>query len=403
VVLFPLVARGEIDQRPLPLDVVPAFARLQWPNDLTGADRGLHLDVRPLVVAHAGDGSGRLFVATQHGAIFVLAGDAKSAQPQMFLDLRERVSFDEKINEEGFMDLAFHPNFKENGQFFVYYTDSRADQPKRRSVISRFRVDATDPTRGDPASEEVLLHVEQPYWNHNGGTLAFGPEGYLYIVLGDGGAGNDPHMNGQNLQSLLGKILRIDVDHQDPGRAYAIPADNPFAGQKDLARGEIWAYGLRNVWRLTFDRETGQAWAADVGQNLWEEINLIHRGGNYGWNLREGKHPFGPGGVPAVAHLVDPIWEYGREDGKSITGGYVYRGKRVPELAGAYLYGDYVSGKIWALWYDADSKTVTANRLIRESGPPIITFGEDDQGEVYFATQEGQILQFVSAGGSPPS
>lgn len=389
-------AYAEVDQRPLEVEIEPAFPKLTWPDELTGVDNGLQLDVRPLVITGAGDGSNRLFVATQHGVIFVWENDPQVEQPEVFLDLRDRVSFDPAINEEGFMGLAFHPKFAENGQFFVYYTASREQDPSRRSHVSRFRVSSTDPDQADPESEKILMSIPQPYWNHNGGTVVFGPDGFLYIVLGDGGLGGDPHMNGQNLRTLLGAILRIDVDRTDEGQQYAIPDDNPFVGHGDKARGEIWAYGLRNVWRLTFDRQTGLAWGADVGQKLWEEINIIRRGGNYGWNLREGQHPFGPGGTEESPHYIEPIWEYDRSGGKSITGGHVYRGSWAPELEGAYLYADYVSGRIWALWYDAETEQVTANRVIRETGMPVITFGEDDQGEQYYTTQAGEIFKFAS-------
>jgi glucose/arabinose dehydrogenase len=258
-------------------------------------------------------------------------------------------------------------------------------------VISRFKVSKDDPNKADPASEEELLRVEHPYWNHKGGTICFGPDGYLYITLGDGGAGNDPHNNGQNLQTLLGKVLRIDVDKKDGGLKYGIPKDNPFIGKlannKPIALPEIYCYGLRNVWRMSFDRQTGQFWIADVGQNLWEEINLGVKGGNYGWNLREAKHEFAPNSLsgPSAA-LIEPIWEYHHDIGKSITGGNVYRGKKHPELVGHYLYADYVSGKIWALKYDEAKKAVVANRSIPYAGPnlPIISFGEDEAGEVYF-------------------
>ncbi len=391
-------AAAEVDQRPLDVDIVPAFPRLQWPDDLTGADRGLLREVRPLVITGAGDGSNRLFVATQHGTIHVWKNDPQVEQAPLFLDIRDRVSFDESRNEEGLLGLAFHPQFEENGEFFVHYTASRENQPKRRSIVSRFRVSSTDPQRADPDSEEVLLRISQPYENHNGGTVVFGPDGFLYIVLGDGGKADDPHMHGQNLQTLLGTILRIDVNRAEGDLPYAIPADNPFVGQGVLARGEIWAYGLRNVWRLTFDHQTGVAWGADVGQNLWEEINIIRRGGNYGWNLREGLHPFGPGGSEPSPHFIEPIWEYDREAGKSITGGHVYRGASAPQLEGAYLYADYVSGRVWALWYDHSSEQVTANRVIREIGQPVITFGEDDQGEQYYSTQAGDIFRFASPG-----
>lgn len=376
--------------------IVPALPQLKWPADLTGSQSGRNLDVRPLVVTGAGDGSGRLFVGTQHGTIHVFGPNSDGSDRQLFADLRDRVSFDPKINEEGFLGLAFHPDFATTGEVFVNYTGLHEGDRERRSVVSRFRVSPNDANRLDIESEEILLEIPQPFWNHNGGTVTFGPDGCLYICLGDGGAAFDPQMNSQNLQSLLGKILRIDIDRQEGGRPYAIPADNPFVGHPQLARGEIWAYGLRNVWRLSFDRKTGAAWAGDVGQDQWEEINLIERGGNYGWNLREGRHPFGPGGFPACRKLLDPIWEYDHSVGKSITGGHVYRGKAIPELSGHYLYGEYVTGQIWALKYDMGSGKVTANRMLRASGGPITTFGEDDAGESYFATQPGEIFKFAA-------
>jgi glucose/arabinose dehydrogenase len=259
-----------------------------------------------------------------------------------------------------------------------------------------------DPDRADPDSEEEILRVERPFWNHDGGTLCFGPDGYLYVVLGDGGAANDPFRNGQNLKTFLGKILRLDVGRKDPGKTYAVPKDNPFVGRAD-ALPEIWAYGVRNPWRIAFDRETKDLWAADVGQNLYEEIDLITRGGNYGWNLREGLHPFGPEGVGPRKDLIDPIWEYHHDVGKSITGGPVYRGDRLPELRGHYLYADYVSGKIWALRYDPHKRRVVANRPIRDRSLPIMSFGEDDKGDAYLLTYSatGQgVYRFVrSAGG----
>jgi len=387
---------AEVDQRPLEVLIEPAFPELDWPDWLTGAEEGLARKLWPIVITGAGDGKNRMFVASQYGSIHLFDNSPQAKQVTTFLDIRDQVAYDPNENEEGLLGLAFHPQFAKNQQFFVFYTAARKKGDARRSVISRFRVSADDPNRADPESEEILLTVPQEYWNHNGGTITFGPDGFLYIALGDGGAGNDPHMNGQNLQTLLAAILRIDIDHRDEKLAYAIPSDNPFAKEKKLARGEIWAYGLRNVWRMSFDRATGTFWAADVGQNLWEEINIIHRGGNYGWNLREGRHAFGPGGRGPRENLVDPIWDYGREYGKSITGGCVYRGTKVPRLAGAYLYADYVSGHVWALWYDAATNQVTANRTLRESGAPVVTFGEDDHGEVYFTSPQGDILKFSS-------
>jgi glucose/arabinose dehydrogenase len=238
------------------------------------------------------------------------------------------------------------------------------------------------------------MRIKQPFWNHNGGTVEFGPDGYLYVGLGDGGAANDPLGNGQNLETLLGSILRIDVDRQQEGRPYAIPPDNPFV-EAPGARPEIWAYGLRNVWRLSFDEPTGTMWAADVGQNLWEEINIIRRGGNYGWNLREGMHPFGDDGSGPRPDLIEPVWEYHHDIGKSITGGMVYRGDRVPALRGYYLYADYVSGRFWALRYDHDQQRVVENRPIRSGeSKPIVTFGEDETGEVYCSDAFGMIYMF---------
>jgi quinoprotein glucose dehydrogenase len=264
-------------------------------------------------------------------------------------------------------------------------------------VISRFHVSRDDPQTGDPGSEEELMRFKQPYWNHNGGTVLFGPDGYFYIVLGDGGKGGDPHGNGQNLATLFGSILRIDVDSRDSGLPYSVPKDNPFVGLDPSYRGEIWAYGLRNVWRMSFDRQTDVCWAADVGQSDYEEINIIVPGGNYGWNLREGRHRYGKNGSEPRADLIEPVWEYNHDIGKSITGGCVYRGKTVPELQGAYLYADYVTGKMWALWYDYTEERVTANRMILPGGRPVTTFGEDDAGEVYFATEDGGIFRFASS------
>lgn len=401
--LVPASVFAEVEQRPLDVRVVPAFPRLQWPGWVRGLDKGLARDPRPLLLTGAGDGTNRIFVVSQYGSVHVWPNDPQAEEMKTFFDIRDRVQYHDKENEEGFLGLAFHPRYKENGQFFVYYTAKRhrQDDP-HMSIISRFRVSSDDPNRGDPQSEEILMRIRQPYWNHNGGTIVFGPDGYLYVGLGDGGARDDPHGNGQNLRTLLGSILRIDVDRKDEGRAYAIPKDNPFAGRGRDARGEIWAYGIRNVWRIAFDRLTGDLWAGDVGQDLWEEIDIIRRGGNYGWNLREGMHPATPktpgmpAGSPPRPDLIEPIWEYHHDVGKSITGGHVYRGREVPELEGAYLYADYVTGQIWALWHDMNKQQVTANREIQPKGTPVMSFGEDDEGEVYFVTQEGGIYKFAS-------
>jgi glucose/arabinose dehydrogenase len=396
------VPAAEVDQRPIDVKVVNAFPDLKWPDWLLGVEEGKSRDPRPLLLMGAGDGTNRIFVGSEHGTVHILPNDPKAAEMQTFLDIRDRVQYDDRQNEEGFLGLAFHPKFKENGEFFVYYTAKPTPENPHLSVISRFRISKDDPNKADPKSEEVIMTIKQPFWNHNGGTIVFGPDGYLYIGLGDGGLRDDPHGNGQNMNALLGKILRIDVDHKDAGLGYAIPKDNPFAGQPGK-RGEIWASGIRNVWRIAFDRATGDLWAGEVGQDTWEEIDIITRGGNYGWNLRESMHPFTPKnkpnqkGSPPRADLIEPIWEYHHDVGKSITGGHVYRGKQLPELDGAYVYADYVTGQIWALWYDRDKKQVTANRTILEKGLPVLSFGEDDNGEVYFLTQAGGIYKFESA------
>ncbi len=349
---------------------------------------------RPIVVTHANDGSNRLFVASQIGKIYCFENKADVAEPNLYLDIEESVRYIDKENEEGLLGFAIHPNYKKNGQFFLFYTTT--DEP-HVSVISRFTVSSTDPSKADPDSEVELMRIPQPFWNHNGGTLAFGHDGYLYIALGDGGKANDPFKNGQNLATLNGSVLRIDVDKKSKDHNYAIPADNPFVGLKE-ARPEIYAYGFRNVWRLSFDRETGALYAADVGQNIWEEINIVVKGGNYGWNLREAKHKFGDNGSEASDKLIDPIFEYHHDVGKSITGGHVYRGSAVPSLKGMYMYADYVSGKVWALEHTSSGK-ILGNHEIKSMNLPIITFGEDEQGEVYLTTQLGGgiIYKFATA------
>jgi len=404
-----VVTDGAVSQFPVgdpanPVEVTPlaiktevAFPNLKWTDWKSEDAAGKPIPLRPIVLTHANDGSGRVFVATQHGVIHHFPNVQNADKTTVFLDLQDRVKYDDKQNEEGFLGLAFHPKFKENGEFFVYYTRKT---PNLTNIVSRFRVRKDDPSKADPASEEELLRMAKPYWNHDGGTIAFGPDGMLYIAVGDGGAANDPHNNGQNLNTLLGKILRIDVNAKDAGKAYAIPQDNPFVG-KEGARPEIWAYGVRNPWRIHFDTKTGKLWMGEVGQNLYEEICIITRGGNYGWNLRESYHPFGVQGVPHRPDLVEPIWEYHHDLGKSITGGPVYRGKRLPELDGAYLYADYVSSKIWALWYDEAKGRVVANRPIQDPGLAVLSFGEGPDGDVYFlvATPTGQgIHRFARAG-----
>jgi len=376
----PTASTAAVDVSPLALRTEIAFPDLKWLGWQFETDAGKPNPLRPIFLTHAGDGTNRVFVIVQHGVIYVFPNDQAAHEAKIFLDLRDRVVYDDNQNEEGLLGLAFHPKFKDNGELFVYYTPK---SPKLTNVVSRFRLRKDDPTKADPASEERLLSIKKPFWNHDGGTLCFGSDGYLYFTHGDGGAANDPHDNGQNLNSWLGKIHRIDVDRRDPGLKYAIPKDNPFAGRRDV-RPEIWAYGLRNVWRMAFDG--GTLWAADVGQELWEEINLIQRGGNYGWNRREGRHPFGPRPSGPLPEYIEPIWEYHHDLGKSITGGCVYRGQRLPELTGHYLYGDYVSCKLWALLYDHGAQRVIANRSIQDPNVPVFSFGQDERGEVYFLT-----------------
>jgi hypothetical protein len=362
----------------LPLKPVLAYPNLKWagwePVDSDGRPQGF----RAIVVTEPRDGQHRIYVGEQHGAIWSFDNQPDVTESKLFLDIRDRVTYSDRQNEEGFLGMAFHPKYQENGYLYVYYTA----KPGQLSVISRFQRKKDDPTQADPASEQKILTIPQPFWNHNGGTICFGPDGMLYVALGDGGAGNDPYENGQNLKSLLGSILRLDVDHSEDGKPYAIPKDNPFLHDKD-AQPEIYAYGLRNPWRIAFDHDTGHLWCADVGQNLWEEIDIIKRGGNYGWNRREGTHPFGSKKI-ADADVSDPIWEYDHEVGKSITGGFVYRGKSLPQLSGKYVYADYVTGKLWALKYDESKQSLISNEAIPSEKLPVITFGEDAEGELYF-------------------
>jgi len=268
--------------------------------------------------------------------------DASITEAPTWMDIREQVH--DRGNEEGLLSMAFHPKFAENGQFFLYYT---ATGP-RRSELTRFTVDRAS-GKPDLRSAKVLLEIPQPYSNHNGGTVLFGPDGMLYLSIGDGGAANDPHNHGQNPSTLLGTVIRIDVDRTTDGKPYAVPSDNPFVGNAKAAP-EVWAYGLRNVWRMSFDRATGKLYGGDVGQNAWEEIDIIQRGGNYGWNVREGRHAFAPARPGAFStDFIEPIAEYGHGDGVSVTGGFVYRGARFPTLTGVYLYADYAFGTIWGL------------------------------------------------------
>lgn len=355
------------------LAVEPAFPALAF-------RRPVHLTFPP-------DGTDRLFVTLQAGRIMVFENDEEVSKAQEFLDIRERVS--DRGNEEGLLGLAFDPDYRRNGYFYVYYT---AGDP-RRSVVSRFSVSDEEPERADPASEMPILQVRQPFANHNGGQILFGPDGFLYIGLGDGGGRGDSAGNAQDPSTLLGAILRIDVGTLDSKGTYTVPADNPFAGSGGGARGEIWAYGLRNPWRFSFDRETGDLWAGDVGQDRYEEVDIITPGANYGWNVMEATHCYRVSRGCDQANLAPPVIEYGSEDGCSITGGYVYRGSLLPSLLGAYVYGDFCSGKIWALRHDGTR--VTEHMQIVDSGLSISSFGEDRLGEILVVSLDGGIYRLV--------
>jgi glucose/arabinose dehydrogenase len=338
---------------------------------------------RPVDLQHSGDNTDRIFVVEQRGEIFVFKNDATSADKKLFLDIMGKVK--DAGNEEGLLGLAFHPNYESNGYFYVNYTASDPD----RTVISRFKVSA-DPDKADPSSEFVLMEFRQPYSNHNGGQVSFGPDGYLYIAVGDGGSGGDPQGNGQNKSVLLGKILRIDVDHESGGNHYAIPADNPFAASNEF-RKEIYAYGLRNPWRFSFDPTTHSLWAGDVGQNSYEEIDIIVKGGNYGWKSMEGKHCFSPSSGCNTSGLQEPVWEYGRSEGISVTGGFVYRGPALKSLTGKYIYADFGTGNIWAL--NAGTPADPTNDKLLDSDLNIASFGVDQKNELYICSFDGKIYR----------
>ncbi|MBI2931147.1 MAG: PQQ-dependent sugar dehydrogenase [Planctomycetes bacterium] len=338
----------------------------------------------PVYVTHPKDGTDRLFVVERDGMIYSFENQAGVGQTDLALDISARVR--RTHDEEGLLGLAFHPKFKDNGYVYLMYSASRP----RRNVLSRFTMDAQRRNiRG--SSERVLMQIPQPYGNHNGGMIEFGPDGYLYISLGDGGSSNDPHDYGQNKTTWLAKMLRIDVDRSDEGRAYAIPPDNPFVGQKN-ALPEIWAYGLRNMWRFSFDRAGGLLIGGDVGQEVWEEIDIVKRGCNYGWSAREGDHVFKRQG--GDGQFEPPLLELSHRDARSVIGGYVYRGAKIPALQGAYVYGDFVTGWVWALRWDG--RRVIENKVLGR-GRDITTFGEDRDGEIYFASFDGKVYAIKPA------
>lgn len=348
---------------------------------------------RPVDYQAPPDDSNLVFVVEQEGRIKVFENDKKVNSTNIFLDITDRVLYG---GEQGLLGLAFHPDYKNNGYFYVDYTTS----DPRRTVIARYQVDPNNPERALKNSEQVLLEVEQPYSNHNGGKVVFGPDGYLYVGFGDGGSGGDPRGNGQNRNTLLGSIIRIDVDHPDNGKNYGIPADNPFVGADCGPQGcreEIFAYGLRNPWRFSFDSKTGTIWVGDVGQNAWEEVDTLQTAGNYGWNVMEGNHCYSPGSGCNTAGLITPVWEYSHSVGNSITGGIVYRGSRVPGLQGKYLVADYGSDKVWALTVEGPS-SVQEERLPNVRS--VTAFGTDRNQEVYLCSFDGHIYTIQSSTGT---
>jgi glucose/arabinose dehydrogenase len=372
-----------------------ALAATGLPQGLQAGSPGVALQrllpgerlARPLHLVEVPDGSGRFAVTEQAGRVKTFRASDKKATG-VLLDIRERVST--RGNEEGLLSLAFDPLFRSRRVFYVYYS---AANP-RRSVISRFTL---QPGRlqAMPESEQIIMEVAQPYSNHNGGQLAFGPDGFLYIALGDGGSGGDPLGNGQNRGTLLGAILRIDVRARGDALRYAMPPDNPFANAKDGSRPEIWAYGLRNPWRFSFDRKTGDLYAGDVGQNLIEEVDRVVKGGNYGWNIMEGTVCYQPGTGCRQEGLRPPISEYDHEHGIAVTGGFVYRGRALPALYGRYLFGDFGSGTIWSIPAGGDHPRKP--ELLMETELALASFGEDLAGELYLVDLRGGVFKLVPA------
>ena len=346
----------------------------------------------PLFATGAGDGSGRIFVLEQAGRIRIVRAGRLVDRP--FLDIRNRVA---SGGERGLLGLAFAPGFAAGpraGRFYVDYTNLAGN-----TVIAEYRVDGSDPDVADPASERILLTIGQPFANHNGGMLAFGPDGMLYVGMGDGGSGGDPMGNGQRLDTLLGKLLRIDPSTASNGRPYAIPAGNPFVGHAGAAP-EIWAYGLRNPWRFSFDAVSGDLWIGDVGQSRWEEIDHAPAGtgagANYGWNRMEGRHCFQPASGCDQRGLVLPVAEYGHDQGCAVIGGYVARAADAGALAGVYLLADECSGRIWGL--DSAGRAPQRPILLADTTRAISSFGQDDARELYLTDiATGQLLRVTGA------
>ena len=337
----------------------------------------------PVGIYHSADGTDRIFIVEQEGRIKVFNNDSSVTSSEMFLDITSIVDQDGGYTEEGLLGLAFHPNYSENGFFYVNYTSHNP----RRNVIARYNVSSNNPNQANYQSSLAILEVNQPYTNHNGGQMGFGPDGYLYIIFGDGGSAGDPLDHGQNLSTLLGSLIRIDVDNPSDGLNYGIPSDNPFI-EVPSAQDEIYAYGLRNMWRFSWDLETGFLWGADVGQNAYEEIDIIYSGLNYGWNTMEGNHCYPIGSNCNTDGLELPVWEYELYvDGVcSITGGYVYRGNSLLGLTGKYIYGDWCTGDIWGLTYSENGNHI--NEHLLRSNINITSFGVDESNELLFCGSE---------------
>ena len=331
--------------------------------------------IDPLDLQNSGDGTDRIFVAERAGRIKVFPNSSSVTSLRTYLDITDRVSAG---GERGLLGLAFHPDYENNGYFYVNYTTSNPSTTR----ISRFRVSSENPDSADKNSEVILLTFNQPFSNHNGGWVGFGPDdGYLYISVGDGGSGE----NAQNIETILGNILRIDVDNQDTSLQYAIPPDNPFADSSGSVVKEIYVWGMRNPWRCSFDPVTHWLWSADVGQNAWEEIDIIEKGKNYGWNIWEGFHCYPPSVEKCdTTGITLPIWEYSHGQGCSITGGYVYRGPTVPELTGKYIYADYCSKTVWSLEYNGIAPPDNQTLLTAQGN--VTSFGVDENNELYVVT-----------------
>lgn len=343
--------------------------------NLTEAFPRLTFDM-PVELTSPEDGTDRIFVVEQKGVIQIFQNSSGTQKSTVFLDIEKKVH---SGGEAGLLGMAFHPDYKTNGYFYLNYTSG--DKPLE-TIISRFKVSASNPNAADPKSETVLLRFVQPWDNHNGGKVAFGNDGLLYIATGDGGSWGDPDNRAQNRKELLGKILRIDVNKSSATLKYGIPADNPYKGNREGYREEVYAYGMRNPWRFSFDHATGQLWAGDVGQNEFEEIDIIENGGNYGWRIMEAGKCY-RSSTCNIDGLKAPIFHYrqGSDTGRSITGGYVCRDKNLPELTGKYIYGDFVTGNIWALTHR--NNQVMKNELISNIPGGLPSFGEDSKKNLY--------------------